>query len=87
MAVLPSRPSDEAVVDSSAGRMASGPDPGRCVATVPNLRMRPQHGERCGRYRARSPDPPPPPVFRHTHTHYSSLTRAVNNLFTIVVHR
>ena len=35
MAVLSSRPSDEDVVDSSAGRKASGPDPGRCVATQP----------------------------------------------------
>ena len=41
----------------------------RGAALLPNLRMRPQHGERCGRYRAPSPDPPPPPVFRDTHTH------------------
>ena len=63
MAVLPSRPrrpADEDVVDSSAGRLASRPDPGRCVATHP-----PNAPAAWKALRAlRRPQRPPTPPFR-----------------------
>ena len=61
MAVLPSRPADEDVVDSSAGRLASRPDPGRCVATYPSSECARSMDSAAGATApAAAPHPPPP---------------------------
>ena len=70
MAVLSSRPSDEDVVDSSAGRMASGPDPGRCVATYPT--------SECARSMASAAGATAPPA-QTPHPHPSSETHTQEN--------
>ena len=95
--VVPHRPttadgrgrSEVDVVDPALAewRAASVPDRGAALLGLacllrPILRMRPQHGKRCGRYGARSGPPHTPSVEGHTHTwntieqyEYSTLNR------------